>query len=162
MLENPNITVNLQTSDGEVLRSIQTKSGMNVYVSATFGADMTGSLSFTSGSGTYTVENHSMSGQKEHVRTSAIPVSGEEGAVVIITLSEGSPEDLLADGMDGLGLTDRMEGTDPRPDDSFERTVSFPIDGKTGDKAWSFTFEDLPAEHGEWDDTGTMANFGKR
>ena len=157
-MENPTITVQLQDTEGNVLSSLQTKSGMNVYLSAAFAADKTGTLSFTKGSETYTLTNSVANGQKKNVRSQAIPVSGREGDVITITMTDGDASTLLADGTSGLQVTDRLEGTNPAPDD-FSREVIFPRPGMTGEDAWRFSFDDLLAEDGEWNAAGNQANF---
>ena len=155
---NANIDVQLQTSDGMVLSNVFTKSGLNMYIDATFAPNKTGTLTFEYGGHSYSVSNETETGSKVTVRSDPIPVVGSDGSRVIVRMTGGDLR-LLAEGSaTNIRITDRSIEYALASDDSFSQEISFPIAGKTGEEAWQYTFENLPVEEGVWNDPGTLAN----
>ena len=156
--DNPDILVQLQDSQGNVLSHVYTKSGLPMYIDATFAPGKTGTLSFEYGGHSYTVSNQTESENRVPVRSDPITVSGNAGDIVVVRMTGGSM-DLLAEGTAyNLRITDRHLNNDLALD-SEDWEVTFPIEGKTGDEAWHYTFEDLPVEEGVWNSAGNYANM---
>ena len=155
---NPDILVQLQDTQGNVLSHVYTKSGLPMYIDATFAPGKTGTLSFQYGTQTYNVSNTTASGTKVTVRSDPIYVTGSSGGTVVVQMTGGSL-DLLAEGTEhNLRITDRHPNNDLALD-SVVQEVTFPIAGKTGAEAWQYTFEHLPVEEGEWNSAGDYANM---
>ena len=156
--DNPDILVQLQDSQGNVLSHVYTKSGLPMYIDATFAPGKTGTFSFEYGGHTYTVLNQTVSESSVALRSDPITVTGNSGDAVVVTMTAGDLENLAEGTAYNLRITDRHLNNDLTLD-SEVREVTFPIEGKTGAEAWQYTFEDLPVEEGVWNSAGDYANM---
>jgi LPXTG-motif cell wall-anchored protein len=156
--DNPDILVQLQDSQGNVLSHVYTKSGLPMYIDATFAPGKTGTFSFEYGGHTYTVLNQTVSESSVALRSDPITVTGNSGDTVVVTMTAGDLENLAEGTAYNLRITDRHLNNDLTLD-SEVREVTFPIEGKTGAEAWQYTFEDLPVEEGVWNSAGDYANM---
>ena len=156
---NPNITVELRDQNNNLLSSVETKSGMSVYIDATFAPNKTGVLTFTKDGTTYSVENTTASNSKVPVRSSAINVTGNEGDKIVVQINERDLSAVQEGSAYNLRITDHLTGTVPLPDSEFSWPIHLPVEGQLGDNAWQITIPDLTVEEGEWNEHGTQANY---
>ena len=157
--DNADILVQLQDTEGNVLSHVFTKSGLPMYIDAVFAPGKTGTLTFGYGGHNYTVSNTTASGTSQRVRSEPITVTGNGGDVVIVRMTGGDLENLAEGTGYNLRITDRHPEDDLALDSNFSREVLFPLEGKTGDEAWRYTFEELAVEEGEWNPAGNYANM---
>jgi LPXTG-motif cell wall-anchored protein len=129
-----------------------------MYIDATFAPGKTGTFSFEYGGHTYTVLNQTVSESSVALRSDPITVTGNSGDTVVVTMTAGDLENLAEGTAYNLRITDRHLNNDLTLD-SEVREVTFPIEGKTGDEAWQYTFKDLPVEEGVWNSAGNYANM---
>ena len=155
---NPNITVELRDQNDRLLSSVQTKSGMNVYIDATFAPNKTGTLSFEASGTSYSVSNITSSATKITVRSDPITVTGTEGDTVVVKLINGDVSTVQEGSAYNLRITDHLTGTIPSPD-GYSQTINLPVNGQPEENAWQVTISNLTVEEGEWNEHGTQANY---
>ena len=126
---NANILVLLTDSNGQVLSTIQTKSGKNVYIDATFAPNKTGTLTFTYQGQNYTVSNQTTTGAKVTVRSDPIRVTGNNGDTISVRMTAGDLANLAEGTSSNLRITDRQLENDLGEDTNFSRSITLPNDG---------------------------------
>ena len=148
------ITVVLKAGD-TVINTIETKSGATVYVDGTFAANTVGEYVFTVDGKQYSLKQDTVSANKELVRSPGFVVTGSEGDVITVQLNT-SDFSLLADGMQGIRVTDTYDRTARKLDTDFSKTVTFP--DNDGDD-WAAVFSDLESVTGTVSEDGNYITY---